>query len=145
MSQSLAKPPVWFWIVAGAALIWNIIGVMSFIGLVTLTPQAIAEMPVAEQALFENTPLWSTVAFAVGVFGGVFGCVFLLLRKNLAMTFFVASLVGVIAQFTYWLFMTDAVAVYGAQHAYAMPAAVTIIAIALVWFTMMAKGKGWIG
>ncbi len=145
MSQTSIKPPVWFWIVAGAALVWNIMGVLSFIGLVTMAPEAIAEKPVAEQALFENTPVWSMIAFAVGVFGGVFGCVFLLLRKTLAMTFFVASLLGVIVQFTYWLFMTDAVAVYGAQQAYLMPALVTIIAVALIWFTNMAKGKGWLG
>lgn len=145
MSHDLTKPPVWFWIVAGAALIWNVLGVMSFIGHVTITPEALAEESEAVQALYEGTSIWSIIAFAIGVFGGVFGCVFLLLRKNLAMTFFIASLMGVIVQFTYWLFMTDAVSVYGAQQAYMMPALVTIIAVGLVWFTNMAKGKGWIG
>ena len=144
MSDSLTKPPVWFWIVAVAALVWNVFGVLSFIGFATMSAEAIAALPEAEQALFENTPVWSTIAFAVGVFGGVFGSVFLLLKKNLAMIFFIASLLGVIVQFTYWLFMADAVSVYGAQQAYMMPALVTVIAVALIWFTNLAKGKEWI-
>ncbi len=144
MSETTTRPPLWFWIVAAMALLWNIVGVISFIGLITMTPEAIAAMSEAEQALFNNTPAWSTIAFAIGVFGGVFGCLFLLLRKSLTMTLFVASLLGVIVQFTYWLFMTDAVSVYGVQHAYMMPVLVTVIACALVWFANMAKGRGWI-
>ena len=144
MQSNRASAPVWFWIIAGAALVWNIVGVLSFVGFATMTPDAIAEKPVAEQALLANTPVWSTIAFAIGVFGGVFGCVFLLLKKKLAIPFFIVSLIAVIAQFSYWLFMTDSIAVYGAQNAFTMPVLVTAIAVALIWFAMSAKRKNWL-
>ena len=145
MSNVITKPPVWFWVVAGIGLIWNIIGVLSFISTVSMNAETLAALPQAEQALFANTPIWANVAFAVGVFGGVLGCLFLLLRKNIATILFIASLVGIVIQFSYWLFLTESVAVYGAAHAYAMPVVVTLIAAFLVWFANMAKGKGWIG
>ncbi len=144
MSAESSKPPVLYWIAAGVALLWNGLGVMSFVSTAAMSAEAIAALPPAEAALYENTPILSTIAFAVAVFGGLAGSIFLLLRKSTAFAFFVASLIGVVIQFSYWLFMTDAVAVYGAKEAYMMPALVTIIAIVLVWFSRMAKGKGWI-
>ncbi len=143
MSQESIKLPIWFWIVAGVALVWNAMGVMSFISAATMSADAIAKLPEAEGALYVNTPIVTTIAFAVAVFGGLFGSLFLLLRKSLATTLFAASLVGIVIQFSYWLFMTDAPNVYGGE-AYLMPALVTIVAVGLLWFSNMAKGKGWI-
>lgn len=143
MSQSHAKTPLWFWVVAGLAVVWNIIGVLSFIGHVTISAEALAEMEAAERALFENAPAWSTASFAIAVSTGLIGSVLLVLRKSLAFPVFVVSLVAVIIQFTYWLFMTNSPEVYGGQ-AYTMPAMVTVIAIALVWFSNFAKAKSWL-
>ena len=142
MSQSTAKTPVWFWVIAIIAVLWNLVGVMSFVGMTTTTPEKITEMPAAEQALYNNTPVWSTIAFAIAVFGGLIGSLLLTLRKNLAMPFFIASMAGIIIQFGYWFLMTNAVEVYGAQT-YTMPAMVTIIAAFLIWFSRLSNAKGW--
>ena len=100
-------------------------------------------MESAERALFENAPAWSTASFAIAVAAGLLGSVLLILRKSLALPVFMISLVAVIIQFTYWLFMTNSPEVYGGQ-AYTMPAMVTVIAVALVWFSKFTKGKGWL-
>lgn len=143
MSQTSAKSPAWFWGVAGAALLWNLVGVISFFSIVTMSAETIAAMPAAESALYERMPLLTKVAFAVGVFGGVAGSVLLLLRKKNAVLVFIVSLVGIVVQFSHWLFMTDAPNVYGGE-AFLMPALVTVIAAALVWFSKSAEGRGWI-
>jgi len=54
-----------------------------------LTPQ--------QAAVMTSYPAWMTAAFAVGVFGGLLGCVLLLLRRKLAVPVFALSLVGYIA------------------------------------------------
>jgi hypothetical protein len=137
------KPPVWFWIVAIVAIVWNLMGVVSYISTVMTSPEAIAAMPQAEQALYNNTPIWATSAFAIAVFAGVAGSVLLLLRKSIAFPVFGISLAGIIIQMSYWLLMTNSIAVYG-PGGVTMPIMVIIIGIFLVWFSSMAKAKGWL-
>lgn len=143
-AQEIVKPPLWFWIVAGLALVWNLIGVFSYISTVSMTEEALAAMSEAEAGLYRNAPAWTTGAFAIGVFGGVLGSLFLIMRKSWAVPAFILSLIAVIVQFSYWLFMTQAVAVHGVMNAAMMPITITLTAAALIWFSKTAKGRGWL-
>ncbi len=97
----------------------------------------------AEQALTKNTPLWSTLAFALGVFGGSIGCVGLLIRKAWSMLALLISLIAVMAQMGYWLFFTTAVEVYGTST-YAMPMLVLLIAYLLFRLSSNGIKKGYL-
>ena len=46
-----------------------------------MSPEDFAQKPAAEKELFTNIPLWSTLAYALGVFGGTIGCIGLLKKK----------------------------------------------------------------
>ena len=140
-----ASAPVWFWIIGALAIAWNAMGVMSYVTTVGMSPETLAAMAEAERALFENTPTVINAAFAIAVFAGLGGSVLLLLRKKLAHLVFLVSFAAIIAQFTYWLLMTNSIEVYGFAHAVTMPALVTIIGVFLIWFSKIAKGKGWLG
>lgn len=142
MSQTLTKPPAWFWIIAAVALVWNLMGVGAFVAQVTTSPEALAALPEAERAYYENFPLWALLAFAVAVFGGAIGSLLLLLRKALAKPVFVASLIGVIVQMSYNL-TAGVMDVYG-PGALAMPIMILLFAIFLIWFAGRAKNNGWI-
>ncbi|MEL7491192.1 MAG: hypothetical protein AAGJ73_10770 [Pseudomonadota bacterium] len=141
--QTLIKLPTWFWIVAVAALLWNLLGVMAFVGQVTLTPEALAKMEPGERALYENVPVWATIAFALAVFGGALGCVLLLLRKGLASTVFLISLIGIVVQMGYNFLLSGSLAVYG-PGALAMPVMILIIGAGLLLFSKHAAKVGWI-
>ncbi|MEM8773129.1 MAG: hypothetical protein AAGD92_15895 [Pseudomonadota bacterium] len=143
MSETEGKPPVWFWVIAGGSLLWNLFGVVSYIGLVTISPEKLAEMPAAERDLVEKIPVWATSAFAIAVFSAVGGSLMLLLKKSLAQPLFVVSLVAMIVQFASWLFVSGALSVHGAGSLL-MPAMVIGVAVLLIWFTASAKSKGWI-
>ena len=123
--------PKWFKPVVIIALLWNLIGVINFFIQVNLSEEAIAALPKAEQALMNSTPLWSLVAFAIGVFGGAIGSLGLLIQKKWAFYPLLFSLVGVVAQMTYWLFFTQAVDVYGSET-YTMPVLVILVAFSLL-------------
>ncbi len=142
-NQLQARPPAWFWIVAGLGLAWNLLGVVVFVMQMTLTPQALAELSEAERQLMQATPMWVNIVYAVAVFGGALGCLALLIRKSWAVSLLVISLLAVLLQMCYALLMSDSLEVYGNQ-AFVMPIIVIVIAIFLVWFATMAKGKGWI-
>ncbi len=144
MSQTqTSSVPMWFWIVSGIALVWNAIGALQYFAFVTITEEALAALPAAERALYENVAPWATAAFAIATFGGVVGCLLLLLRKSLAFTVLIVSLVAVLVQQIRNLALTNFIEVYG--PGVLLPfLLVTIISVFLVWFARMAKGKGWI-
>ena len=60
--------PKWFYALVSIALLWNLMGIANFFLQINLTPEDISALPEAEQVLMNNTPLWSTIAFALGVF-----------------------------------------------------------------------------
>ena len=141
--ESIGGTPRSFLIISVAALVWNLFGVMSYIMHVTISSEALAQLPEAERALYESSPAWVTGAFALAVFSGVLGCVGLLLKKAWSVPVFLVSLIAIVLQFTYWLFMTASIEVHGMQ-AVIMPLLVTAIGVFLVWYSRHAKNKGWL-
>jgi len=137
------KPTTTFWIVGGAALIWNLIGLVFYIGHVTISPEALAAMPQAQQDFFTETPTWATAAFALGVNAGVLGSLFLLFRKAWAVPMFVLSLVAVVVQDIDAFVLRDGFSVVGV-NGIIIPSMVVAIAIALLFYARGTKERGWL-
>lgn len=135
--------PKWFFPMCIFGLLWNVMGIFNFISQMTITPAYLAQLPSAEQALLESIPMASDVAFAIGVFGGTFGCIGLLLCKRWSAYLLLSSLVAVMLQMGYWLFFTEAVLVYG-SNTYILP--MLVILIAFLLFRISSKGvqKGYL-
>ena len=138
------NPPVWFWIVAGIAFIWNALGVNAYVETVTMTEEGFAAMSAAERGLYENVPSWATAAFALAVWGGTIGSLGLLLRRAFTYYILILSLLGIIVQLIYNVFMSQSMDVYGPGPALVMPMMVLIIGVLLVWLARFAKSKQWI-
>ena len=78
-----------------------------------MTDEAKALLTEAEKALYDNVPIWVTAAFAIAVFGGVLASIALLMRKQIAKTLFLVSLIGILVQMIYNFFISGAMDVYG--------------------------------
>lgn len=135
------KPPLWFWAGAGLGLAWNLFGVVQFVGSLTQAEDSlIASGLTAEQAsVMTDYPVWMTIVFAVGVVGGTIGCVLLLLRTELAVPVFMASLAGYLL-----LYIGDFV--HGVFAAMGAPQVVVLtmvvaIAAALLWLSHEARAQ----
>ena len=137
------KPPRSFWIISILALVWNAIGIVTYLMTVTMSPEALAELSEAERALYTDIPAWATSAYAIAVFGGTLASALLLLRKAWAVPVFVVSLLGILVQMAHAFLMTDMLEVQGAAAAI-LPLLIIVIAIYLVIFSRSAKRKGWI-
>lgn len=129
-----------FWIISSLALVWNLIGVVTYLTTVTTSPEALAALPEAERALYTDTPGWVTSAYAIAVWGGSLG---LLLRQAWAVPVFVISLVAILVQMGHALFMSALLEVQGAAAAI-LPLLIVVIAAYLVWFSRSAAQRGWI-
>ncbi len=138
------KPPTWFWIVSGLALVWNLLGVRAYVMQVTMSPEALAALPDAKRALYETTPAWATGAFAIAVWGGALGCLARLLRKAFAIPVLGLSLGAVLVQMFHSFFMSKSFEVFGPGKM-VMPIMVIVIAVLLVLFARKSKAQGWIG
>ena len=138
------KPPVWFWIISVGALLWNLMGVMAYLGQAYMTDEMKSTLPEDQLSLMESTPAWVTAAFALAVWGGALGCIALLLRKKWAKAVLLISLLGVLAQNGYFFFMTNAAEIYGQVQGLVLPLLVIVIAIALVFFARYAHKRHWI-
>ena len=141
MSDSSNKPEISFWIIGIIALIWNILGVVAYLMQAYMTEEELLALPLEEQALYSDIPAWVTAAFALAVFGGLLGCLLLLLRKKLATFVFIISLIGIIVQMTYNVFMSKAAEVYGPGNMI-MPLMVIVIGTFLIWYSKRMHVQG---
>jgi len=137
------KPASWFWVVSLIALIWNLLGAMAYIAQVTMSPEAFQALPENERALMESAPTWATSAFAIAVWGGVLGCILLLLRKKLATMVLIISFIGVLVQMYHSFFISNSIEVYG-PGGMVMPVMVLGIGMFLIWFSRKSSANGWI-
>jgi len=138
------KIPVWFWIVAVIFLLWNIMGVISFFMHTFITDEALALLPENERELYGDYPLWTTIVFAIAVFGGLLGSIGLVLKKSWSKLAFIISLLVVIPQMIHNVFFTKSMEVYGPGQAATMPVMVVVFGVLLIWFSSYAINKNWL-
>ncbi len=119
-------------------------GVFSFFVHNFMSDEALAELPANERALYGDYPLWTTIVFAIAVFGGLLGSLGLVLKKKWSRMAFIISLLAIIPQMIHNVFFTKSIEVYGAMQAVTMPVLVVVIGVFVVWFSMFGIKKQWL-
>jgi hypothetical protein len=88
--------PWHLWLIGIIGGLWSSIGVVSFM-LTQMNVEAVmSRFPLQQREYFESFPLWAVTFWAIGVFGGVIGCLLLLLKNRLAFPVLLASVFGAI-------------------------------------------------
>jgi len=135
--------PKWFKPVAIVALLWNLLGCFAYLSDVMLTPEDVAKMSAAQQALYASRPAWSVAATAFAVWGGALGCIGLILRRRWANLLLPISLAGVIVQDVSLFVLTKAASQAG-PAVIALQGLVLVIAVALVVLGRKADSHAWL-
>jgi hypothetical protein len=131
----------WFYVIVILGILWNIFGVFQFIGTLNADQQSLMlQGMTAEQANVMLTyPIWMTMAFAIGVFGGLFGSVLLVFKNKNAFNVLLISFIGYIV--LYYGDMTEGVfAALGIQQVTIL-STVVIISGFLLWFSKCVNFK----
>lgn len=137
----MRKPTIVYWVIAGLAFVWNLMGVAAYLGQSFMTDQQIVEAYGSEQATMIITqPSWYTAVFALAVFGGAIGCLGLLLRKSWAVLPLMLSLLCVVIQNIYFAMTGVFENIHGGQ--WAMTILIPVVAVFLVWFARKKKAEG---
>jgi hypothetical protein len=112
-AQRTATPgrPWHLWLVGSVGGLWSAMGVVSFM-LTQMNVEAVmSRVPQEQRAYFESFPLWADGIWAIGVFGGVIGCLLLLLKNRLAFPVLLVSAIGAIGSNLGGLFLLGGMAV----------------------------------
>lgn len=141
--ESTNKPTTSYWVIAGAMLVWNLIGLIFYYQQSTLTEAVMLDAGLTAQQIAHilNTPAWGHSGYAVAVNAGVLGAIFLLLRKAWAVPFFILSLVGALVQDLDAIVLRDALDAWGTGALW-LPIIVIVICVAEIWYARGAKAKG---
>jgi len=126
-------------IIAIIAILWNLIGVLSYLGHAYADPESLPD----SQQVYLDYPAWVTAAFATAVFSGLFGSIGLLLKKKISNLLFILSLVCVTAKSIYDYTMTDNTLLYSTD-ALILTSLIFIVSIYLIFYTKKGIDKGWL-
>jgi len=140
MSENSNRGIHWsFWVIGVVALLWNVLGSINFF--VQMNPEMHTTYRETERLIIEGRPMWATVGFAVAVFGGALGALLLLLKKSVSYYLFSASVLGVLVTIAHTLGVGINFGIGETLGIILMP---MMVAVFLIWYSKLAKGKGWL-
>ena len=100
------KTPWHLWVVGVATLLWNAVGIFSYM-MTHLGKLEDLDMTPDQIAFFDSFPAWANALWAMGVWGAFFGSVLLLLRSPWSVTSIAISGVGLVGTTIYQNFMIE--------------------------------------
>lgn len=137
------KPPLWFTLLAVAALLWNVAGLFAILADLSLSTADIAALPKEQQAMYAARPAWSVMGSVVAVGAGTLGCIGLLVRRRWALWLFYGSLIGIVLQDVGLLVAAGSVQSLGTVPL-VLQSIVLAIGIGLLVLTRKAIARAWL-
>lgn len=128
--------------IAAVALLWNLLGCVFFALELFAQETFMESMTEPQKAWVRSIPAWVYFVYGLAVSSGVAGSIGLFLRKGWATWMFAICLVAVVVQMVYTMIIGGGLQVSG-PSGLVMPLLVIVIAAALLWFSKLARGRGW--
>ena len=142
MDDFAEKPgvPAWYWAVAIAAMLFETAGAYLFADSLTLDR---ATLPLDQRALYDATPQWMTIAWAVAIGAGLIGALGLLLRRRFAEPFLLISVFAVVVQFA-GVFVVKQLRELTPEDHLLVPVVIMMLAYAFWQMAKLSRRKGWL-
>jgi CHASE2 domain-containing sensor protein len=102
-----------------------------------------ATLPLDQRAIFDATPQWMTLAWAVAIGAGVVGAVGLLVRRRLAEPALLVSLIAVVVQFS-GLFLVRQLRELTPEDHLIVPVVILLFAYGFWQFAKLSRRRGWL-
>ena len=107
------RTPVHLWIVGIVSLLWNLMGVVDYLGTQLAWEPYMGQFTAEQLAYFYGFPAWAVAAWAFGVWGALAGSLGLLLRRRWAVWAFGVSIAGMVANSFYTLGLSEGTKIMG--------------------------------
>ncbi len=135
-----AIAPAWYWLVAAACLLFEAAGAYLFANSLNIDP---ASLPLDQRAVFDATPQWMTIAWAVAIAAGLLGAFGLLLRRRFAEPLLLGSLLAVAVQFS-GLFLVKQLREITPEDHLVVPVVILLLAYGFWQTSKLARRNGWL-
>ncbi len=142
MTDAVAVPRT-FWVVAAVLLLWALVGDSIYLMQMTVDLTELAKTDAHQARMFAESPQWVSAAYATAVWSGTAAAIALMLRRKLALWLFLLSMLGIVAQFGYSLFMTDLLAEKGFGAAI-LPIVIFAIGAFQIWWCRTCERQGYL-
>ena len=142
MDDEFAPRPIAAWYTVAAASSLLLTGLFGVLYLMHVTANP-ADMPLDQRVAYDATPGWVIGAFGVGAWAGVAGAILLILKRKLAETVLLVSLIGMLV----WLAGSLAVGpLREAMSANDLLLIIVMVAISwtIFWFARHSRQRGWL-
>ncbi len=143
MNTTSTKPNVWFWVIGIVALLWNLAGCSQFFQQAMNSESWRANFTPEMLEIIDKLPLWYIVVFAVAVIASTIACILLLMRRKLAVPFFLVGLIAVAIQSFYNGFINEARETYNMPQ-YIITAILPIFSFVLLYYARRADKLSWL-
>ena len=142
MDDQYAPQPVagWFKFAAGASILFMLIGCAGYVMDVTTDP---ASLELDQRALADSRPTWQVAAYALAVWVGLAGTIFLFLRRKIAEPLLLVSLVACVFTFLPY-FVVPAVRDLVSTSDIAFGLVIIAITWTIFWFARHSRQRGWL-
>lgn len=131
-----------FWLICILALLWNVGGAINYY--MQMNMEFVASLPDTHRAIIEGRPAWATAGFAIGVFGGILGCLLLLFKISISFYVFIVSLIGIIVTMIHTVNVASSKIDFNLVEIVVMILLPVIVAAILIWYTKLAMNKKWV-
>lgn len=136
------KRPWHLWAVGIVSLLWNAMGALDYTMTQTRNAAYLSAMTPEQMDWIDSFPAWAEGAWAIGVWMSVAGSILLLFRSRMAATAFAVSLLGVLGTTLFQHGLSDAPASFRTAGAMAFSAAIWIVAILLLYYSVRMRERG---
>jgi hypothetical protein len=134
------RAPVWFWVIAILATLWNAVGVVDYVMTQFRVDAYMSSFSEEQLAYFYGFPSWFVAIWAIAVFSAFIASIGLLVRKRWAEPLFGLA---------FFLFLLNLIYQYAFTGAYAMMGAaglgvslfIGVSLLGLLWFSRWAGQK----
>ena len=145
MNDATAIKTHWsVWVLGGVSLVWHLMGCANYLWQATMSPDVLATLTEGQRSIIDGRPAWATGAFAIAVFGGAVASILLLLRRRLALVFFVIALIGVIVSMIPVFGIISSGVSFSTAERIMYFALTPLFGAMMVWFTRVSIRRGWI-
>jgi hypothetical protein len=135
------RTPWHFWLVGVLALLWNAMGAFDYLMTETRNEGYMSRFTPEQLEYFYGFPAWVVAFWAIAVWGGVLGAIFLLLKKRHAVgTFLVSFLAMVVTMGRNYLLSEGLEAAGGSGLVFTV--AIFVVALFLYLYSRAMRSKG---
>ena len=146
MQQTVsARAPAHLWVTGILALLWNAFGCYDYLMSRMHNVDYLKSMmpsvdPTVAYGFMDSMPLYASIGWGLGVWGGLLGAILLLVRSRYAVHAFALSLVGMVLSFGYQLFVAKNVP--PGMDSPTIPAVIFVVGLYLLWYAMRMNKAG---